>query len=292
MDVKKTGGTPTPEDETEEIDEVDETDEVEEKGDTEPEKGKKEPETDTDVEDTKEETKKDEPRRIKVKYLKEEKELTEEEAVPYIQKGMNYDYVKAKADRADAAEAELAELKIKVTEQNMQKGKDALEKQLLKDGYDDEAVKKITATAFKEVQDTLEATKAESRKALALARVAVEKETMRKKVLLFDEVEPEIDKLMASNPNVSLATAYALKFGELGLSGKLEEMLAGKKKSAIAEYSDRAKRSGSITADNTTGDNVDINTVMDKRAIEATKAFKNDPNKVGRYMAKELKKKG
>lgn len=40
-----------------------------------------------------------EPRKIKVKYLHEDKEVTDEEAVPLIQKGMDYDRVKTQADQ-------------------------------------------------------------------------------------------------------------------------------------------------------------------------------------------------
>ena len=39
-----------------------------------------------------------EPRKLKVKYLHEDKEVTEDEAVPLIQKGMDYDRVKAQSE--------------------------------------------------------------------------------------------------------------------------------------------------------------------------------------------------
>lgn len=42
-----------------------------------------------------------EPRKLKVKVLHEEKELTEEEAIPYIQKGMDYDRVKGQFEGAN-----------------------------------------------------------------------------------------------------------------------------------------------------------------------------------------------
>lgn len=44
---------------------------------------------------------KPEVRKMKVKFLQEEKELTEDEAIPLIQKGMNYDHLHEKATAAE-----------------------------------------------------------------------------------------------------------------------------------------------------------------------------------------------
>jgi hypothetical protein len=298
MEKEKTVATPAPavdvEDEVDEVDEADEVDDEEEKveDDTKSKtKQTKEPKADTDVEDDEETKDEVDDGYLEVDFLKEKKKLTKEEAKVLAQKGMNYDHVKEKADRAERAEAELAELKMKMTEQEMQKGKDNLEKRLLKDGYDKEEIKQITAEAFKEQNALLESVKAESRKTMALARIAVEKEALRKRVPLFDEVEPEIDNLIASRPDVPLSTAYAVKFGELALSGKLQEILEGKKKSAIADYSDKAKRSGLIKADNAPAAE-DYTSTMDDKAMKATLAFGNDPKKVSKYIFKEQKKKG
>lgn len=52
------------------------------------------------TEPTQEETAKPEPRKLKVKHLHEEKEITEDEAIPLIQKGMDYDRVKTQAEQA------------------------------------------------------------------------------------------------------------------------------------------------------------------------------------------------
>jgi hypothetical protein len=46
------------------------------------------------------EVKQEEPRKLKVKVLHEERELTESEAIPYIQKGMDYDRVKSQYESA------------------------------------------------------------------------------------------------------------------------------------------------------------------------------------------------
>lgn len=45
------------------------------------------------------ETPKPEPRKLKVKHLHEEKEITEDEAIPLIQKGMDYDRVKTQSEQ-------------------------------------------------------------------------------------------------------------------------------------------------------------------------------------------------
>lgn len=230
------------------------------------------------------------PRKIKVKYLQEDKEVTEDEAIPYIQKGMNYDHIKEKADKA---EAELSELRAKLAERELETGRDKLEKQLLQDGYDTDTVTKISETAFKQAKENLDKTKAETEKLLMMSKRASEKETLSKKPF-YKEIEKDLDVFMAdpNNSRIPAEVAYKLMLGDFASSDRYQEMIKNTKQSAIADYQDSTKRTGQIKSDATPSNDVDVNSILDEKSIEMTRAFGLDPKKIAKYVADTLKKKG
>jgi hypothetical protein len=138
----------------------------------------------------------------------------------------------------------------------------------------------------------LENIKADAQKVLLQAKRSAEKDALRKEPY-FTEFETEIDKLaaMPAYRNVAIETIYELQLARAMRSGELEKIKQTAKKSAIADYTDKAKRSGVMTADNAPATE-DYTSAMDDKAMKATLAFGNDPKKVSKYIFKEQKKKG
>jgi len=252
-----------------------------------------EPVTETQVENTIEteasiDTTVEEPRRIKVKYDKEDRELTEEEAIPWIQKGMNYD---RKEKKVTELEQELSELRLKESEREILTGKQALEKNLRDEGYDEEAIKKMVEPAFKTTQDRLDKERVQAEKTLMLAKRTTEKDSLKDKPF-FKEVEKELDSFLVNpiNAKVPLNVAYDVAVGRYASSPEFQDVIKNTKQSAIADYQDKSKRSGSMTSEGTPEDLVDVH-ILDEKSLEMVNAFGIDPKKIAKYVKETLKKK-
>ena len=231
---------------------------------------------------------------LEVDFLKEKKKLSKQEAKLYAQKGLNYDHIKEKADRADALEKELQEYKLNAAKSDIDKQKAELRKSLEDEGYDSDAVENIITKhpAFIQVQKMLEATQEESKKAQVLRKRSVEKETLRDQPY-FKELEPDLDRMSLTKgyENVAMDTMYNLLLGENLRKGKLQELVSKAKKSAIADLQDTAKRTRSISTDNSSPDEIDVRGVLDKEALEMSRLWGTDAKKIAKYVADQKKKK-
>lgn len=119
------------------------------------------------------EVKQEEPRKLKVKVLRAERELTEAEAIPYIQKGMDYDRVKAQYESA-AEEKKFVEklakkygMPIDQFKREMETAADAASRaDLMNQGIPEEIAKEIVENREfrKELKDKETHAQAENRK--------------------------------------------------------------------------------------------------------------------------------
>lgn len=247
---------------------------------------------DTTVEDSEEE----EPDEgyLEVDFLKEKKKLSKKEAKQYAQKGLNYDHIKEKADRADALERELQELRQTIAQADVQKQKNELRQSLEAEGYDSDAVEAIITKhpAFIQVQKMLEMSQEESKKAQILRKRAAEKEALKDQPY-FKELETEVDRMAQAKgyENVAVETIYDLLLGTNLRKGKLAELVSKAKKSAVADLQDSARRTRTIKNDNDLSDEVDISAQLDRESLEMSRLWKTDPKKIAKYVADQKKKK-
>jgi len=104
----------------------------------------------------------------------------------------------------------------------------------------------------------------------------------------FKELEADIDKAIASNPDVDVNTAYKYLIGE-----NLEKLIASTKskteKQTIANMQDKARRRSVPTSGADTG--VDVGNILSKEEIEMSMAFGNDPREIARTVKEKLKTK-
>lgn len=236
----------------------------------------------------------DEDDYLEVDFLKEKKRLSKSEAKQLAQKGLNYDHIKEKADKAAEYERELAELRVKIAQSEIDKQKEDLRKSLESEGYDADAVEQIITKhpAFVQVQKMLEQSQAESKKAQISQKRSAEKEALKDQPY-FKELEPEINKMATADgyENVAMETMYNLLLGDAIRKGKLQELVAKTKQSTIADLQDKAKRAKSIGNERNEAEEIDVASVLDREMLEMTKAFGNPVKNVAKYVAGQLKSK-
>lgn len=232
------------------------------------------------------------------KFLDKDEVITDiEEARTLVQKGRNHDHVKEKADEAvrEAAtlKQELAELRLQMSEKEIDTGKKELEKRLKDEGYDETQIKEMVEPAFKTTQERIDKEKRQAEQAIVIAKRTAEKEKLKGK-RYFKEVEAELDKFISqpSNNGLTLDFAFNQLVGNFVNSSEFENVVKTTKQSAIADYTDKAKRGQSIKADNSTIEEIAIETVLDAEAIKMTKNLGGDVKAIAKYVKDQLTRKG
>lgn len=220
-------------------------------------------------------------------FLGEEKKVTRSEGKTLLQKGMNYDHVKT---RAEAAEAELATLKAERVEQEVANQRALMEAKLTEDGYDVDVINQIVNShpSIVKAESVLKTIEAEKRDNERRNYIAGQKKALEK-APYFKEIESEIDNLLIQNPQTDVMVAYDYMLGKMMRTGEFEKMKSNASKNAIADMQDKLKRGRNITTDAEDG-SVDSST-LDKESMEMTRAFGIDPRIIAKYV-KENQKKG
>jgi len=226
-------------------------------------------------------------------FLGNKKRVSKAEAKILAQKGLNYDYVLEKTSKQTQ---EIAELKAKAAERDLVDSKEALKKDLTKDGYytDEEAEQLIMNNpAFKKMADMQRQTQEESHRTLAVARRSSEMDALKNEKF-FDEVKPELEKLIqvSQNDGLTVDFMYEHLVGKFARSGKLKDLVTKARKNAIADIHDNSKRGKVISGDASSGEAIDVSRELSKRELEMTEAFGNDPKEIARYKKQYFKKKG
>jgi len=289
-------GTPTDEEEVLVDDkdtdlDVEDTEESEEETEeTEESEEETEEETEPETEEVKE--LEDEELDLDLEFLGKPTKVKKSEAKPLIQKGMNYDHVKEKADKA---EQELAVLKAKLAEAELAQQKRDLEAKMLEAGYDATVMSEFINNhpAIKKAEEISRNAEQEAQKMARKVKLSEEKDALRDKPY-FKELEKQIDTMTANNPLLNVDTAYRFLLGDLMIAGKLDEITTSTsksaKKSAIADLQDKAKRGRTIHGDGGGEEDIDPNKVLGKEEQEMTRAFGNDIKDIARYVKTKLKK--
>lgn len=258
-------------------------------------------ETEESEEETEEETEpeteevnelEDEELDLDLEFLGKPTKVKKSEAKPLIQKGMNYDHVKEKADKA---EQELAVLKAKLAEAELAQQKKDLEAKMLDAGYDADVMSEFINNhpSIKKAEEIVKNAEQEARKMERKIKLNDEKEALRSKPY-FKELEKQIDEMTEKNPVLNVDTAYLFLLGKLMSSGKLDEITSttskSVKKSTIADLQDKAKRGKAIHSDGGSDEDLDLNKILSKEEIEMTQAFGNDIKNIAKYVKNKLKK--
>ena len=155
---------------------------------------------------------------LSIKYNKQEVPLTLEETQTLAQKGMNYEKAieRAKQESRDAYIADQGYMwngKPITTEADYNR---ALQEQRLHDqGIDPSIINQVIENhpIVRQAKQTLAQT---------------QKEAFKDKPF-FGELEPDIDRMMASNPNLDAQTAYSYLLGEKMLNGGSDALVASLK---------------------------------------------------------------
>jgi len=213
-------------------------------------------------------------------YNGEKIKIPVKDKITYLQKGYNYDKIKHKAEQAqtaleraarvsgfDKVEDYLAEVERVERENEAQRYQEAANdpeklKQLIEENP---AIKEAKRIQFEN-------------------QIAKQKEAFKEK-RFFKQLEPEIDNLLRTIPNVDVRTVYNYLVGE-----KLDELLEKEKqnvkKSTIADIADKSKRSaGNVSSDGGV-DDVDISNID----IDMARAFGNDPKEIAKYKKQHMKR--
>lgn len=286
-------GIPTDEEVEDVVDDKETNLDVEDIDDIEEESEGDETEDNVDETETKEDKEpEDEELDLDLVFLGKPTKLKKSEAKPLFQKGMNYDHVKEKADKA---EQELASLKAKLAEAELAQQKRDLEAKMTEAGYDSSVMSEFINNhpTIKKAGEIVKNAEQEAQKMARKVKLAEEKDSLKDKPY-FKELEKQIDTMTANNPALNIDTAYRFLLGDLMATGKLDEITASTnksaKKSAIADLQDKAKRGRTIHSDGGGDEEFDPNKVLGKEAIEMTRAFGNDIKNVAKYVKTKLKK--
>jgi hypothetical protein len=112
----------------------------------------------------------------------------------------------------------------------------------------------------------------------------------------FKFIKPEIDKLLAHDPNADVNGAYTYYVGEYVRSGKMDELIKADRsktqKQTVADIADRARRKSVSGGDAGGGSDVtDPANVLSKASIEMSLAFGHDPREIAKSVQDKLKNK-
>jgi hypothetical protein len=234
----------------------------------------------------------DEELDLDIDFLGKPTKVKKSEAKPLIQKGMNYDHVKAKADKA---EQELAALKAQLAEKELAEQKRDMEKQLVDAGLDADEVMKFINNhpVIKKAEEISRNAEAKANEIARQVSINQEKDTLRKEPY-FNELEKEVDSIIASNPNTSLSVAYEFLLGRMMRTGKLNELKEttqkATQKATIADLQDKAMRGKSISGDGGEEEDVEPNRLLNKDGLELTRAWGNNAKNIAKYVKNQLKK--
>jgi len=230
-------------------------------------------------------------------FLGKPTRLKKKEAKEVLQKGMNYDHIKQKAE---SAETELANLRREIAERELAEQKRKIIQELAEEtGLDPDTLStrienhpevRQAKKLLEERQREIERQKIEMKR---MEIIAQQKESL-KAAPYFAEIEKEADEIVKNNPQTDYLTAFDYLYGKALRTGKLDAMKSEVKKatekSVIADFQDRQKRGYVGTSDSSSADSIDINKVLDRQAIELSNVFGNDPKDIAKYVKTHSKK--
>lgn len=216
-----------------------------------------------------EETQKEEPKKLKVKYLHEEKELTEEEAIPLIQKGLNHDRIleqlnTLKADPRLTYFETLAKEQNMTTEQYIQSINDNIKSQKIQAIADSKGWDYDSAKEFYEAKE--KATVAETANIQQQKEQEQQKAKVEKENAEFLKVYPDVKVNDIPNEvwelvkeGLPLLSAY-IKYENAQLQSKLknlEQKQENKKKAIVRGVTNHGSQEIAVEDDFMTGFNSD-----------------------------------
>lgn len=140
------------------------------------------------------------------------------------------------------------------------------------------------ARAFLEEQAKNNANQELMQRQLKISQAQADKAKLKDKPY-FKELEPEIDKLIASNPDADVNTAYKYLIGE-NLEKLMKQTKNQTEKQTIANMQDKARRRSVPSG---ASDSLDVGSVLSQEGMEMTAAFNNDPKKIAQRVKEKLK---
>lgn len=119
---------------------------------------------------------------------------------------------------------------------------------------------------------------------LKMSQSQIQKSELKDKPY-FKDLEPDIDKLIVSNPDVDVKTAYKYLIGE-NLERLMKQTKSQTEKQTIANMQDNARRRSIPSG---ASDGLDVGSVLSQDGIEMANAFGNDPKKIAQRVKETLK---
>jgi len=220
----------------------------------------------------------EEPKGRQVKFNKEAKFVPEAEVDTYIQKGLHLETVQKRLDETQAKLLRAAKVNGHESVEGYLKSLDDKEQEVIQqsieDAYGDPDKLNTAIKQHPLVKQAAELAERASREAA--------KATLKGN-RFYNELEPELDKVLDANPGVDPEVAYDFLIGKMVRDGKLDELIAqakdNAKKSATADIQDQARR-GSPKGSATTQETV----TLTARGKDIANIFGVDPAKVAQRM--------
>ena len=176
-----------------------------------------------------------------IDYNKEKVKIPATERKTYLQKGYNYDKVKARADASETALKRAAELAGHASVETFladleRQASEKLKAKFAENWDDPDKIDELVMQHPKVKRVLEEGRRSDYEKG---------KEELRKE-LFFKELEPELDAMAAQNPSLSTNVMYSYLLGENMRKGKLDELLKAERetteKRVIADVHDKERR--------------------------------------------------
>ena len=196
-----------------------------------------EPEPDDETDDEAEPDDEPEPEFDTVTYNKEERKIPVSERQTYLQKGLNYDKIKERADEADSF-IDRAAKAVGLSRQEYVETIAKAEKESAINNYAEKYdVNPETAETLLKQQQEIDDMKQQSQERDRVGIIAQQKASLRDNKI-YQILESDIDDMLERMPNVDVDTAFKYLKGE-----RFDELMATAKstatKSAVADIQDK-----------------------------------------------------
>lgn len=243
----------------------------------------------TTEEEEKEETEEQQEEEYEeIVYNKESVKIPKSEVKTFLQKGYNYDKVHGRLTEVEQTVKEIQELTgmdaksvIEYLRNQKQEQDIAGELQELLTGNPG-MTEAVARRLLKQEQEIKAIKQRDSQR--DFDTVVVKQKAELKDKPFFNELEADIDKMIAAAPGVDVKTAYNYLRGER-FEDLVEQAKKSAKKSTIADLHDKAKR-GITSSSEGVGEDIDIADVD----VNMARAFGNDPKDIAKYKKQALKR--
>jgi hypothetical protein len=141
------------------------------------------------------------------------------------------------------------------------------------------------ARAYLELEAKNNASKELAERKFKVSQAQIQKANLKDKPY-FKELEADIDKTIASNPDIDVNTAYKYLIGE-NLEKLMKQTKSLTEKQTIANMQDKAKRRSVPASSSDVG--IDADKILSADEVEMSIAFGNDPKAIAKTVREKLK---